>query len=526
MGDGFRESMSWLHTWAGVMLGALLFAIFWMGTLSVFDREIDRWMMPMTRISEPPPSSPKTWLTAVQRNFDAEGARQWWFELPAPRRPVVEFWYHYADADWEGPFFLHPASGEPLPDAGTKAGNGFIFPFHFSLHLRWMDLGYWIVGLAAMAMLVLLISGVVIHRRIWIDFFTLRWQRKMPRSSLDLHNLTGVLALPFHVMITVSGLIIFMTIYFPQAPGLVYAEAEDPHAIFIEEAFGGYHREALGVPGPLPALHVLLAEAERQWGRGSASVIELWHPLDAASYVWISRSYADRVTMIRDRLSFDAGTGAILDRKEGAPPVMTTQRFLSGMHFIQFDHWPLRWLYFVLGLSGCVMIATGYIYWLETRRKRHVKLGLPGVRIVEGLTVGAVTGIVIATLAFFVVNRLLPLGVSFAGYERAALEIWTFYLVWLATFAHAWLRPGHAWQEQSWAIAGLAALAPLLNGITTGDHLIKTISEGYWPVAGMDLMLLLGAMLAFFAARGLRRGRAAVSVSAQKPGPGPEKQHV
>ncbi len=37
----FRASMGWLHTWAGVVLGGLLFAIFWMGTLSVFDREID-----------------------------------------------------------------------------------------------------------------------------------------------------------------------------------------------------------------------------------------------------------------------------------------------------------------------------------------------------------------------------------------------------------------------------------------------------------------------------------------------------
>ncbi len=50
METGFRASMNWLHTWAGVVLGGLLFAIFWMGTLSVFDREIDRWMAPMTRL--------------------------------------------------------------------------------------------------------------------------------------------------------------------------------------------------------------------------------------------------------------------------------------------------------------------------------------------------------------------------------------------------------------------------------------------------------------------------------------------
>jgi len=109
------------------------------------------------------------------------------------------------------------------------------------------------------------------------------------------------------------------------------------------------------------------------------------------------------------------------------------------------------------------MIAAGYIYWLETRRQRHARLGLPGVRIVEGLTVGAVTGIILAMLAFFAANRLLPLGVSFPGVERAALEVGTCYRVWLATFAHARLRPGRAWREPCLAIAALALAFTLAN---------------------------------------------------------------
>ncbi|TAJ39589.1 MAG: hypothetical protein EPO67_00805 [Reyranella sp.] len=43
-----------------------------------------------------------------------------------------------------------------------------------------------------------------------------------------------------------------------------------------------------------------------------------------------------------------------------------------------------------------------------------LQLGLKGVRIVEALTVGSVTGIVATTLSFFVVNRLLPPGATFA----------------------------------------------------------------------------------------------------------------
>ena len=41
---GFRQSMSWLHTWCGLSCGWLLCAIFLTGTLGVFREPITRWM--------------------------------------------------------------------------------------------------------------------------------------------------------------------------------------------------------------------------------------------------------------------------------------------------------------------------------------------------------------------------------------------------------------------------------------------------------------------------------------------------
>jgi hypothetical protein len=175
------------------------------------------------------------------------------------------------------------------------------------------------------------------------------------------------------------------------------------------------------------------------------------------------------------------------------------------LHLVQFRHWTLRWLYFGLGLAGCVVIATGYLFWLEARRQRHAQYGLGGVRVVEGMVVGSVTGIVIATFAFFVVNRLLPPATTVLGQSRAALEVWTFYLVWLAMLAHAWVRPGRAWAEQCWFVATLAVAAAMLNWSTTGDHLWISLSHrSLWPIAGMDLLLLASAVIAVFAARRLR----------------------
>src|SRR5690606_20527900 len=41
--QGFRQANSWLHTWSGLLLGWLLFAIFLTGTLSYFRQEITYW---------------------------------------------------------------------------------------------------------------------------------------------------------------------------------------------------------------------------------------------------------------------------------------------------------------------------------------------------------------------------------------------------------------------------------------------------------------------------------------------------
>ncbi|MEQ1807420.1 MAG: hypothetical protein ABL900_18725 [Burkholderiaceae bacterium] len=67
--------------------------------------------------------------------------------------------------------------------------------------------------------------------------------------------------------------------------------------------------------------------------------------------------------------------------------------------------------------------------------------------------------------------------------------------------------PGHH------QVAALGVGAVLLNWITTGDHLAKTLWVGYWPVASVDLIVLAGSGVAARAAVRLRR-KAALSAGA------------
>jgi hypothetical protein len=281
---------------------------------------------------------------------------------------------------------------------------------------------------------------------------------------------------------------------------------------YVRETYDVYSRPRLGQPGaPLASLDAMAATARKAWGGLGPGIVRVFHHGDANSYVEVRPSIEAEVAMRTDPFFFDAATGAVLYRTH-IRPATQIQQFLTGLHFVQFRHWTLRWVYFGLGLVGCLLIATGLLFWLESRRKAHAAAGLSGVRVVEGLAVGGTAGMIVATLAFFVVNRLLPPGASFLGGARYELEIWIFLAVWIASFAWGWLAPRRAWIDLCRAAAALAGAAVLLNAATTGDHPVRSLAEGRWAVAGMDIVLLVGAALAAITAHRLQRRRARSSI--------------
>jgi glycerol uptake facilitator-like aquaporin len=216
------------------------------------------------------------------------------------------------------------------------------------------------------------------------------------------------------------------------------------------------------------------------------------------------------VALVGEAIHFKASSGEVLREEPPRAAVPALNEFLTGLHLQHFEHWLLRWLYVLGGLLGCACIATGFIFFVEKRKRQHAAAGSQGARIVDALAVGCVTGMVIAAVGMLVANRLLPSGLSGKGEWEQQI----FWGLWLLAFVHAALRGAPvaqarinpAWREQCWAIAALALAAVLLNWLSTGDHLLQTIIlEPYWAVAGVDLSLLAAAGLATLAARRLAR---------------------
>jgi len=296
------------------------------------------------------------------------------------------------------------------------------------------------------------------------------------------------------------------------------AEGHEEH----EAATTGLPHEPGGVAAPVASVDAMVADAQRRWGArgmaGEVGYLFINHPGDANGYVSLYRAGTDRVALTGQGIHYRASDGALIHEDPPETRISSVNEFLTGLHLQHFRHWLLRFLYLFGGLAGCACIATGFLFFIEKRKAQHAKSGMGGVRLVDALAVTTVTGTLIATFSMLVANRLLPAEMTARGdWERAV-----FWYAWLAAGLHAFWRSrparaglfAPAWREQCLAVAVLALAAPVLNWATTGDHLLATLASRYWPVAGIDLALLLVSVVATLTWRRLRaretvRGRAA-----------------
>ncbi|ONG58657.1 hypothetical protein BKE38_02425 [Pseudoroseomonas deserti] len=505
MKEGFRQSMAWLHTWTGLLVGWVLFAVFLTGTAAYLRPEISHWMRPELAAVSPGPHNAEVAMAAMQRL--APNAPSWFITLPEARENALRvFW---RDPSSSGRGFrnatLHPDSGEPVAARDTRGGE-FFFRFHFELHYLSVFWGRWIIIVCTMFMLMAIISGVITHRRIFADFFTFR-PAKGQRSWLDGHNVAAVLALPYHLMITYSGLVIFMAMAMPWGMERAYP---NPRQGFNAELSGNPPpRPRANAAAPLAPIGPMLAEAARRWDGGAPGRITVSNPGDAAATVQLVRAGHERVSTSAQSVTFDGVTGAVIAQSATPGPAAQMHGVVYGLHLARFAGPALRALFLLAGLAGTVMVATGCILWAVKQRQQALKSGRIGfgTHLVEHLNVAAIAGLPLAMAGFFWANRLLPLDLP----QRAAWEIHAFFAVWALCLLHPLFRRGRrAWVEQFAAGAVAFALLPVLNFLVTDAHLLASAMAGDWLRVGFDLGLLVcGGLLGAIAMKVARHAPSA-----------------
>ncbi len=510
MKNTFRLSMTWLHTWTGLLLGWVLFAIFVTGTATYFKAEITQWMQPeLRRGGTPLEAAAAAWKGLEAR---APQSTRWFITLPDDRvSATTAFWQPGEGGKRFSNATLDPLTGEEVKARDTRGGE-FFYRFHFQLQLPhpW---GRYLAGVAAMFMLVALITGVIAHRQFFKEFFTFRPGRPPLRSFLDFHNVSAVLALPFYLLISYSALVIFMAMYMPWARHVL---SDSPATAARSEA-KAKSADAVEKTWVAPApVGPMLDEVARRWGVADPTLkrIEVTGRGTDKMSVTFTRAESSHISITaREQLRFDGVSGALLlDENPSVGPATAVHGALYGLHLARFAGPVLRWMLFAMGLMGCALIATGLVMWTIKRRPKYAKTGRLGFGQgwVERLNITTIAGLPVAIAALFWANRLLPV----EWQARSDGEVRVFLIVWAVMLVHPLLRPVmRAWREQLWLGALLYGVLPIVDA-ASGPFLGEALRRGDVSYLGFHAtMLFTGAALGIAAKKVGRR--AGVAVRAQ-----------
>jgi len=545
--EGPRQSMSWLHTWASLILGWLLYAIFLTGTLSFFQNEITVWMKPEFHQSVPPKTQieqTRVALAYLQQHHPDAGS--WAIQLPNSRQNTTTLTIRSAGEDQRARrggtrVTIDSATGEVLQARETRGGS-FLYRFHFELYGLPRIWARWIVGIATLLMLVAIISGVITHKKIFKDFFTFR-PGKGQRSWLDAHNATAVFALPFHIMITFSGLLLLLFTLMPWGVNQIYenrgAFLQDQRKSLIQDnsiqaesregrseskerrpQAEGENRSERGKmsarsesrrsrnemqtapPAPLTDLAPILATAEKEWKNNPVGTITIIQPntlkaeIELRALNGVSVAYRN----VYPSLAFNGVTGELKpDQTTLKTPSVANGIYnvFTTLHEARGVDLALRWLLFMSGVVGTLMIATGLILWCVKRAPQQQKQGYKsfGYRVVEVTNIAAIIGLPIACAAYFYANRFVPADMDM----RLNWEIRSFFIVWLLTLVYAMIRSNRQTWLELLVLATVAfALLPIINFLTGGQAIWNTVLNAQWMIASFDLAMWVLAILFWF----------------------------
>ena len=411
--DQRRHSLLFaLHGWTGLVLSLVLFVIMLTGALSVLSPDIQRWER-----ADPRPSAPITlteaYDTARALSEDSHGIEVEFFSIsiPQPDHPWIDIFLHghshetAADGtETEGPdqniFYSvhHDGSVEQVAHLSPLAT--FLVELHTDLWIP-APWGRYLVGLIGIAFLALAISGVLIHGHALRDMMLWRTGRSMRLFWSDAHKLIGIVGLPFHLVVGLTGTMLGLTGIFLTAIAFAAFGGDVDAAI---EAVLGPQAVEQHVKAPLADLDPLVADAPRHLDDFTPRYVFAIYPGDAGAGLAVAGDTQGRLVYL-EQVRYD-GTSGAFDRAGLALGGTAGQRVLGAitpLHFGSYGGAWLRGLYCLLGLVGALMAATGASIFVDRNLARRTAEGTSpgGYGVLRRLTAGLFSGAGVAACALF-----------------------------------------------------------------------------------------------------------------------------
>lgn len=507
-----------IHGWSGIVLGLLLYAVVLTGTVAVFAEEIGTWS-----------AGHRTTQSAFERPF-ADDLRRLGAQTPKEFHGDIDLFevgdhdlgvfFHRHELDAAGTIISRGifyqlgkdgqvidrqpgTSDEVFGPRNDNALRHFLVDTHVQLHVPdpW---GLLLTGILGLAMLVAAISGLLIHRHLFKDIFTLRRKANPVLVQRDRHSVAGTWSLPFGFILAFTGSFFsfFGSIGVPIVAMAVFAgdveqlnEAvfgnpgtPDPRPLVI----GNLDRsaaDAINRAGAIPTFATL-----ENFGRADAR-LTTYHPPKEGGLAPIS-------------LVYDGVSGDFLHTKPlvGARPSAggTLAAVMSPLHFGNFAGLLSKAIWFGLGFATCYVTLTGLRLWLARREGSSRALDWLE-RSVTIVGLGLPVALAAAAVAFLIT---MPLGTA---------TYWTpagFLIASAVVVLGGALWPSHAAFRQSLQVAvGLAllTLAPL-RLLMDGPGWQTALATGQPVIPALDIAFVLAGIWMLWWTLQPSRGRRTSSV--------------
>lgn len=481
-----------VHTWVGLVAGFALFIAFYAGAISVFTKELHTWETPSSaRAPMESEARAQALIDAVMRQHP-QAQESFVLHLPTLNEPhLAVHWDEHAKDGSETEHEFRLAPDGALLDAPPQSElSHFLYRLHYTAGLP-ADWGLYVLGFVCILYGLALATGVVAYAPQFLkDLFALRIGHNLKRMWQDAHNVVGILSLPFHIIFAWSGAVLALGVLL-LAPFQFLVFDGKLLQLIEPDIAAAAPAQASGVAGPVLPADQLLARV-RQAAPGM--VVEQVHYQQAGDANGQIVAYGDigqRTLTSAASVVLKAGSGdmvRLLTPQQFSPGTVFL-RGLQTLHYGNFGHVAVQWIYFLLGLAGAFLFYSGNLLWIEARRKRQAERQPLSGRLMAQATLGVCLGCVAGVSAVFLVNKLFPAA-------PGSLPLWEergYYAVFLAAVAWAFIRPpARAARELLALCAGLTLAIPLAQWAASGVNPLLSLWRGEWVVAGVNAVALAG----------------------------------
>ena len=481
----FRQTQAILHGWFGIIVLWLIFFIFFTGSLAYFRTEINVWSQPevVSQIKTVPSAQHSAQMAFDYLNQHAAEAKRWRVNVANERMPVNVL--QWQDENGKYQQLQNPNTGALFSTARQTLGGDFFFKLHYTLYPMPSKIGGLIVAIAAIILLISLITGVITHKKIIKEFFVFR-SLKGQRSLLDLHHITGVITFPFYLIMAFTGLMMLFYLVLPWGLSQQYGQAGVPQ-LYSELQFLELAKPPESAISNMQPMERFIQQLPGQTASGAIlDKFEVQNPNSSAAIITFEYNYKNIITLNTPQFVFSATTAESLDQPRNLSAIAQLASSSYGIHLGYFASIWMRFMLGVMGVIGCVMLAAGALLWQKKRMKQQHRFSY---KLVQHLNHFTFLGLAFACASYLLVGRLLP-----ATFEqRGTYEVAVFFLTWLLSLLISLICRSRTTIVFLLTMTALVLfLTPLSSFVVMPEAALwQSLSHSRWSLAGVDLACLL-----------------------------------